>query len=313
MTDDAHHLDSWRQRFMRTLIDERRLSPHTVRNYQHTLDEFSAFLKAHTDARPTLQTLGQLKTADFRAFLAHRRKDGVGIATVRLDLSALRTFYRYLWREAGVSMAPLSALKSPKLPKRLPRPVPAVAAGKLSSGAARIERAAPWQQARDQALFCLLYGAGLRIAEALDLDRDDVPPPGQPLRVLGKGGKTRDVPLLPAVTDTLQAYLTALDDSPLQLNDGPDAPLFVGARGGRLSAGVAQKTMRQLRPALGLDDTATPHALRHAFATHLLSAGADLRAIQELMGHASLASTQRYTDVETERLLQAHAAAHPRR
>ncbi|MEM6650241.1 MAG: tyrosine recombinase XerC [Pseudomonadota bacterium] len=302
--------------FLKTLSDQRRLSPYTVRNYQHTLDELSSFASHHRGQKISLPDLAKWQTQDFRAFLAYRRAQGVGISTLRLDLSALRGFFKFLQRETGLSPAPLMAVRAPKPPKRLPRPVPVKAALHLSNNETPKDQG--WEKARDTALFSLLYGAGLRISEALALNWQDIPPPPHPLRVLGKGGRMRDVPLLPQVAETLTHYREKIiaDEGSTAHKTLTDekglAPIFIGARGGRLSPGVAQRQMRRLRPILGLDDKATPHALRHAFATHLLSEGADLRSIQELLGHASLSSTQRYTEVDTQRLMQAYAAAHPK-
>ncbi|WP_370337224.1 tyrosine recombinase XerC [Parvularcula marina] len=298
--------------FLRYIAAEKRYSPNTVRNYGQTLDRFDSFAMAHRGHAPTLADLDGWKTADFRAFLASRRRDGVGAQTIKLDLSALRSFFKFLSRETGLKTAALAALRSPKAPKKLPRPIPMQAATALS-GAADPED--DWQAHRNHALFALLYGAGLRISEALSLDWGDLPKPGQPLRILGKGGKTREVPLLDIVRVRIGTYRDALEDSTSDAGGAylsGNAPLFLGARGKRLSPAVAQRALRLERAALGLDDSATPHALRHAFATHLLSAGADLRAIQELLGHSSLTSTQRYTEVDAGRLLAAHSAAHPR-
>lgn len=305
---------SLRSAFLRSLAAERRASPYTVRNYTGAIERFDAFVAAHTGEPLTLRTLTELTTRDFRAFLAARRRDGASVPTVRLDLSGLKTFLRYLNKHAGVPLEPVMALRSPKSPKRLPRPVAHQDALSLT----RIETvaragAAPWVGARDAALFTLLYGAGLRIGEALALEAGAGI--GDTLRVLGKGGKHRDVPLIRAVREAIGRYELAILDAPeveAKRRAQDPAPLFVGTRGARLSASVAQRRMRTLRPLLGLPDTATPHALRHAFATHLLSGGADLRVIQDLLGHASLASTQRYTEVDAGRLLSVHASAHPR-
>ncbi|MEM9232650.1 MAG: tyrosine recombinase XerC [Pseudomonadota bacterium] len=300
------------QSFLRYVQDEKRYSPHTVRNYSQTLERFESFARTHRGQDITLSDLASWRTADFRAFLADRRRDGVSGQTARLDLSALRTFFKYLARETGLPTAALTALRSPKVPNRLPRPVPMEAAAALSAPAGESD---DWTVARDQALFALLYGAGLRISEALNLDWSDLPKADRPLRILGKGGKIRDVPLIEAIRERIEEYRAKLEKSEgavLVAAQEPDAPLFLGVRGKRLSAAMAQRALRRQRGILGLDDSATPHALRHAFATHLLGAGADLRVIQELLGHSSLASTQRYTEVDAGRLLAAHAAAHPR-
>ncbi|WP_183816658.1 tyrosine recombinase XerC [Parvularcula dongshanensis] len=303
-----------RSGFLRSLAAERRASAYTVRNYEGAIERFEAFLQDHLGEPASLRVLRTLETRDYRAFLAARRREGAAVPTVRLDLSALKTFHRYLHRHAGLPLEPLAALRSPKAPKRLPRPVGAEDALSLT----RIETvarqgAALWIGARDAALFTLLYGAGLRISEALDLNAGAAD--GPTLRVLGKGAKHRDVPLLEPVREALRSYERALRDDEtarhFRARLSP-APLFLGARGGRLSPAIAQRRLRELRPKLGLPESATPHALRHAFATHLLARGADLRVIQDLLGHASLSSTQRYTEVDAGRLLSVHGAAHPR-
>ena len=304
LSRDPVEFDRLRGEFLTRLATEKRYSPYTLRNYESALERFTAFATQHRGERPSLKDLAGWRTADFRAWLADRRRDGVSAQTVNLDLSALRGFFAYLSRETGLPTAAFSALRSPKSPKKLPRPVPMPEARVLAGEAPAEE---DWISARDHALFALLYGAGLRISEALALNWRDVAGETQTLRIKGKGGKTREVPLLKVVRDRLDEYRARLDTIP-----GAATPVFVGARGGRLSPGVAQRAMRKARGALGLDDSATPHALRHAFATHLLAGGADLRVIQELLGHSSLASTQRYTDVDAGRLLSVHAEAHPR-
>lgn len=299
-----------RASYLRTLTAERRASAYTVRNYTAALERLEAFAVRHTGEAVSVRTLASLDTRDFRAFLADRRRDGVCARTVRLDLSGVRGFLRYLNEHAGLPLEPIAALRTPKAPKRLPRPVGAPEAAALSRPQAKPKH---WTDARDAALFALLYGAGLRISEALGLDAGACD--GEAVRVLGKGGKSRDVPILAAVREALRAYERALETDPAArlFRDRADpAPLFLGAKGARLAAAVAQRRMRAQRALLGLPDTATPHALRHAFATHMLAGGADLRVIQELMGHASLSSTQAYTQVDAGRLLSVHGAAHPR-
>lgn len=296
--------------YFRSLTAERRASVYTVRNYTAAIERLEAFVRAHTGEAPSVDSLSGLTTRDFRAFLADRRRDGIAPPTIRLDLSGVRSFLRYLNRHAGLPLEPIAALRTPKAPKRLPRPVGQAEASALSRP---VLAPKDWTEARDAALFALLYGAGLRIGEALGLNAGACD--GSAVRVLGKGGKTREVPILAAVRTTLMAYEDALtgDDRARQFRDNADPPpLFLGAKGARLSAAVAQRALRKQRALLGLPDTATPHALRHAFATHMLAGGADLRVIQELMGHASLSSTQAYTKVDAGRLLSIHAGAHPR-
>lgn len=287
------------------LTGERRASPHTVAAYGRDLALFLDFLRGHLGEVPSLAALGKLKTADFRAFLAARAADGIERASLARALSVLRGFLRFLERRGLASTGALAALRSPKLPAAIPKPLA------IEDAMATVDRAAGlstsrWQGARDTAIFALLYGCGLRLSEALGLSRGEAPL-GEVLRVIGKGRKERLIPVLPAVRQALRDYL-ALCPYPLER----DGPLFVGARGGPLNPRLVQRQMAALRGYLALPESASPHALRHSFATHLLGAGGDLRAIQELLGHASLSTTQRYTAVETERLLAVYDAAHPR-
>jgi integrase/recombinase XerC len=289
---------------------ERRLSPLTLDAYGRDLRQFLGFLREHLDAAPDLATLTQLAPRDIRAFMAHRRKDGIGSRSLMRALAAARSFTRYLERNGEGKSAAFAAVRAPKLPRSLPKPLPVSAATRLADSELRAgEDREPWIIARDVAVLALLYGSGLRISEALGLSRGAMPQPGRgdTLTVLGKGNKVRQVPVLPTVVDLVHAYIQAC---PFDL--APDAPLFRGAKGGALSPRIIQLVMARLRGALGLPDTATPHALRHSFATHLLGRGGDLRAIQDLLGHASLSTTQIYTAVDTARLLDAYRAAHPR-
>ncbi|MEM6851796.1 MAG: tyrosine recombinase XerC [Pseudomonadota bacterium] len=290
--------------FVGHLRHEKRASAYTQRNYAHTLDLFTAFLTGHQGAPAGLGELAQLNAADIRAFLSHRRGMGAAAPTLRLDLAAIRSFFRYLERRGLLANAAVRAVRSPKAPKRLPRPLSVADAKHVVAGASA-SAPADWQTARDQAVFGVLYGAGLRISEALALNQSDAPM-GDALRIHGKGGKTRIAPILPAVAGLVASYQEACPYA----GEAAD-PLFFSARGKRLSPRVAQARMQTLRGAMGLPETATPHALRHSFATHLLAAGGDLRTIQDLLGHQSLAATQRYTEVNAERLLQVYDAAHP--
>lgn len=290
--------------FLSHLKAERRASPYTLRNYAAALERFAAFLAVHLGGRPTRAALARLETRDFRAWLAARRAEGLDAASLRLDLSAIRAFFRYLRKREGIDNDAIAALRGPKLKERLPRPVSEVDARALIDAA--LKNAPAWIAARDAALFTLLYGAGLRISEALFLRWGDAPF-GERLRILGKGAKTRETPVLPVVREAVEAYRAVCP-----FGGEADDPLFFAMRGGPLSPRLAQRAMETHRRALGLPDSATPHALRHAFATHLLAAGADLRAIQELLGHASIAATQRYTKIDAERLLSVYEAAHPR-
>lgn len=302
---DAFSLDDFRERYLRHLRAEKRASAYTVRNYEATLTRFSAFLAAHLARKIDAGALERLELTDFRAFLASRRAEGLGPASLKLELSALKGFFRFLRKRFDIGNDAIDAMRGPKLKEKLPRPVSAGAALRLIETAGEGEKA-PWIAARDVAVFTLLYGAGLRISEALSLTMRDAPV-GETLRVAGKGAKTRLAPVLPAVKEALGAYLALRPPA-----GDPEDPLFLSARGKKLSARIVQLEMRKLAGGLGLDASATPHALRHAFATHLLAAGGDLRSIQELLGHASISATQRYTKVDAESVLAVYRSAHPR-
>jgi integrase/recombinase XerC len=292
------------------LRSERRLSPKTLEAYVRDLRQFLDFLSGHWGARVTLSRFAALEASDVRAFMAMRRADDIGGRSLMRTLAGLRSFGRFLEREGRGKVGALSAIRAPKVGKSLPKPVPIVAAKRFADADERAgEDRDPWIWARDAAVMALLYGSGLRISEALGLKRRDVPLPGagDVLVVTGKGNKTRMVPVLQNVLTLVQDYVAMC---PHQLP--PEGPVFVGARGGPLSPRIIQLTMERLRGALGLPDSATPHALRHSFATHLLSRGGDLRAIQELLGHASLSTTQIYTGIDSERLLEVYKSTHPR-
>jgi integrase/recombinase XerC len=284
---------------------ERRAAAHTVAAYRRDITAFAAFLARHRGGPASLATLADLRPADFRAWLAQRKHDGLSATSNARALSSVRGFFRWLDRRDLAHNPHVAALRNPKLPRPLPKPLTVQDASDALDYARKLSET-PWVGARDAAIFTLLYGAGLRIAEALSLNRR-VLPLGDSLVVMGKGRKQRTVPLLDTVRAAIDDYVARCPFQP-----GPDGPLFVGTRGDRLNAGVVQAQLRKVRGALGLPATATPHALRHSFATHLLGAGADLRAIQELLGHASLSTTQRYTAVDTARLLDVYERAHPR-
>jgi integrase/recombinase XerC len=287
------------------LAAERRASAHTVAAYGRDLAAFFDFLGGHRGEVPSLACMSRLSPADFRAFLAQRAGDGRTRTTIARGLSVLRGFVRFLERRKLASAPSLAVLRAPKLPQSVPKPLTVDDAGAAIEAAGDVATSV-WQQKRDIAILTLLYGCGLRISEALGLTLAEAPR-GDALVVTGKGRKQRYVPVLPAVAEAVADYLAACPH-PL-----PKAgPLFVGARGGPLNPRLVQRQMQLLRGMLGLPDTATPHALRHSFATHLLGGGGDLRAIQELLGHASLSTTQRYTKVEPEHLLKVYEAAHPR-
>jgi integrase/recombinase XerC len=291
------------------LDSTRRLSARTTEAYERDLRQFITFLTLHLGESPTIASFKALKPMDLRAFLAERRRQGIDSRSLMRQLAALRSFARHAERAKLFSASVFAAVRGPKLSRGLPKPLSAASAKAVTDIDSRAgEARPPWIIARDAAVLALLYGCGLRIGEALSLVRKDAPVDGRDsLTVTGKGNKTRSVPVLPQVARAIAEYLALC---PHQVGRG--GPLFVGDRGGPLSPRIIQLTMQRLRGALGLPDSATPHALRHSFATHLLSKGGDLRAIQELLGHASLSTTQGYTKVDAERLLAAYNAAHPR-
>jgi integrase/recombinase XerC len=298
-------------RWLSHLGAERRLSPKTLEAYSRDLRQCLDFLCAHWGERVTLKRFAALEATDIRAFMAMRRADDIAGRSLMRALAGLRSFGRFLEREGKGKVGALSAIRAPKVAKTLPKPLPIASAKRLADADERAgEDRETWILARDAAVMALLYGSGLRISEALGLTRREVPRPGEGdvLIVTGKGNKTRMVPVLQNVLALVQEYV-AMCPYPLPA----EGPIFVGARGGPLSPRIIQLAMERLRGALGLPDSATPHALRHSFATHLLSRGGDLRAIQELLGHASLSTTQIYTGIDSERLLEVYASAHPRR
>jgi integrase/recombinase XerC len=297
-------------RWLAYLRAEKRMSDKTLDAYQRDARQFLAFLADHFGDAPTLKNLAKLAPQDVRAFMAARRARGIGSRSLMRGLAGVRSFARFLERNGKGKVAALNAIRAPKVAKSLPKPLPIAAAKQMSDLELRDGEERPqWVLARDAAVLALLYGSGLRISEALSLKRKDVPPPGagDVITVTGKGNKQRMVPVLPQVLQAVADYV-ALCPLPLSA----EGPLFVGARGGPLSPRIVQLTMARLRGALGLPSTATPHALRHSFASHLLARGGDLRAIQELLGHASLSTTQIYIQVDSEHLLKAYRNAHPR-
>lgn len=302
-----HRADTALAAFLAYLREERRASPRTLDAYGRDVASFLGFLSGHLGGEVTLGALAALEPADLRAYLAHRRRGEAALAdrSIARALAAIRSFLRFLEKRFALTNPRLALVRGPRLKPTLPRPVSEDAAAALLD-AADTEAAEPWIAARDVALLTLLYGAGLRISEALSLTGAALPL-GPALCIEGKGGKQRLAPLLPVVRDAIEAYVR-LCPFPL----AREAALFRGARGGPLSPRLAQLLMQRLRARLGLPESATPHALRHAFATHLLAHGADLRALQELLGHASLSTTQRYAAVEPSRLLEAFDKAHPR-
>ncbi len=291
------------------LRHEKRASEHTISSYGHDLNGFFKFIAGHIGYAPGLHDLKGLRSTDFRSFLAARNADGLSRTSTARAVSTLRGLFRFLEKRGFATNAAIHALRTPKVPKSVPRALTEDDAV-LTVNTIEDLASEPWIGKRDKALLAVLYGCGLRISEALSLGRDQIIDAGErtgTLRVLGKGGKERVVPVLPAVAGMVRDYLDVCPHDP-----GPDGPLFLGRRGKRLNAAVAQKQMRSVRRALGLPETATPHAMRHSFATHLLAGDGDLRTIQELLGHASLSTTQRYTDVDAAKLQSVYDQAHPR-
>jgi integrase/recombinase XerC len=297
-------------RWLAHLSAERRMSPKTLEAYERDLAQFLAFLRDHRGQPPSLKHLATLEPQDVRAFMAARRAQGIGSRSLMRGLASARSFARFLERNGRGKVGALASVRAPRIARSLPKPLAIASARRVADVALRAgEEREPWVIARDAAVLALLYGSGLRIAEALSLTRGEVPEPGRgdAITVTGKGNKRRMVPVLPQVLEAIADYAALCPyDLPA------DGPLFLGAKGGPLRARIVQLAMERLRGALGLPDSATPHALRHSFATHLLARGGDLRAIQELLGHASLSTTQIYTGVDAERLAEVYRSAHPR-
>lgn len=309
----ADHLklgaDEVRAIFLTHLAGERRLSDKTVEAYSRDISDFQGFIALHCGEPAGLACLSGLTASDFRAYLAHRRAGGLGNSSIQRHLSALRTFYRYIERRWDMNNSALALIKGPRAKRPVPKALSVEGATALVSGDAPISQPQanePWIDARNHAVLSLAYGAGLRISEVLSLKGSDVPMSDR-LMIKGKGGKSRLVPILPALRDAVARYAELC---PHELTR--EAALFRGVRGGPLGARAIQAEVQRLRIALGLPESATPHALRHSFATHLLSGGGDLRTIQALLGHASLSTTQRYTEVDAQRLKSVHRDAHPR-
>ena len=297
------HRSAW----LKKLAQESRLSGHTIDAYERDTRQFLFFISEHVGDIADLKSLANLKPMDLRAFLTRRRQNGAGARTLGRGLAGVRSFLRYLESAGLANATAASAMRAPRQPKSLPKPLTASDAMRVVSDADQLVEE-PWVRARNIAVLTLLYGCGLRLGEALSLDgtalRDST---AKSIAITGKGSKTRTVPLLPVVFKAVEQYRQLC---PYNLHEG--APMFRGVRGGALQPAVLQRDMRRLRGALGLPDSATPHALRHSFATHLLASGGDLRTIQELLGHASLSTTQVHTGVDTKHLLDAYRTAHPR-
>ncbi|PHR57430.1 MAG: recombinase XerC [Robiginitomaculum sp.] len=306
-TDEAIRL------FLAHLSGERRLANKTVIAYQNDLSHFMGFMSTHMGRTLKLGDLAKITISDFRSYMASRRRgqNAISASSLARNLSTLRVFFRYLNRRWDIKNNAVTLIRGPRLPKRLPKPI-SVEASKALLAAPSPRPTSHWESARDTAVFTLLYGAGLRISEALSLTWADTNI-GDSLRLVGKGNKTRLVPILPIIRDAITEYVRAYEDAAAhQKIFEKDDALFRAKRGGPLRPETIQKNIRLLRVQLGLPHTTTPHALRHSFATHLLAGGGDLRTIQELLGHASLASTQIYTDVDASSLIRIHQTHHPR-
>jgi integrase/recombinase XerC len=300
----ARSAQDLKTQWLASLAHERRASKNTLRAYGDDAERFLGFLHGHFGATVNEKTLARLTPADIRAFITVRRSEGLGSKGVQRAIAAVRSFFRYLARENILENAAARSVRTPRIQRGLPRPL------SENDAARAIERASEhdveWMAARDVALLTLLYGAGLRVSEALSLRRGDVPVPAS-LTILGKGSKERVVPMLAAVREAIDSY-----ERILPFTGAKGSPLFLSRRGKPMSPREAQLLMQKLRGALGLSDRATPHALRHSFATHLLSNGGDLRSVQELLGHASLSTTQTYTQIDTTKLMDVYEKAHPR-
>ena len=298
---------SARKDWLEQLEKTRRVAKLTVEAYERDSRQFLSFLCEHLGHRPDISDLSELRVADIRSFLAYRRNEGVGSRSLGRGLAGIRSFFNFLTR-AGLADVPAArVVRTPKQPKSLPKPLNIADALHIVDKKTQLDDE-PWVASRNAAILTLCYGCGLRISEALSLTPADFGDKNATsIYVTGKGGKTRLVPVIPAVHEAIDDYLSCC---PFILP--PDQPLFRGVRGGKLQRAIVERAVQQLRSSLGLPDSVTPHALRHSFATHLLSRGGDLRTIQELLGHASLSTTQIYTGVDTDRLMEVYKKAHPR-
>ncbi|MEI9990552.1 MAG: tyrosine recombinase XerC [Rhizomicrobium sp.] len=300
----ARSAEDLKTAWLASLAHERRASVHTLRAYGDDMARFLDFLHGHLGGGVSERALAKLAPADIRAFITVRRAEGLGSKGVQRAMAALRSFFRYLARENILESAAARSIRTPRIRKGLPRPLSERDAARAIEVAGENDIA--WIARRDAALLTLLYGAGLRISEALSLRRGDVPL-APSLTIFGKGRKERVVPMLESVRAAIAAYADAIP-----FTGAKDAPLFLSRRGKPMSPREAQLLMERLRGALGLSERATPHAMRHSFATHLLANGGDLRAVQELLGHASLSTTQTYTEIDTKKLMAVYEKAHPR-
>ncbi|MCZ2327854.1 tyrosine recombinase XerC [Bartonella sp. F02] len=296
-----------RKNWLDNLVKTRRMAIHTINAYERDTRQFLSFLCQHLGHQPTFKDLANLRVVDFRSYLAYRRTSNISSRSLSRNMAGLRSFFKHLSREKLVDVPAVKLTRTPKQPKSLPKPLAIHAALKVIKQENQQEDE-PWITARNAAVLTLMYGCGMRISEVLALtpkhfSHSEI----KSLSIIGKGGKTRIVPLLKIVHETVQHYLQCC---PYVLVN--DQPMFRGARGKPLQPAIIQRAVQNLRTHLGLPETATPHTLRHSFATHLLSRGGDLRTIQELLGHADLSTTQIYTHIETEHLLEIYQKAHPR-
>ena len=294
--------------WLKEMMTVRRASAHSSTAYLHDVSGFFAFLFQHLGKAPTLEDLGLLEERDIRAWLAYRVSRGYAKSSNARALSAVRTFFRHLNDHAGIRNLAALQTPSPKLDKPLPK-APTIEQARAALAAFADQERPKWISARDHAIAMLLYGCGLRISEALSLTMADIAAAETSLRIKGKGRKERQVPMLSIVRKAIDEYV---NQSPHHWHHGSTYPLFIGLRGKKLQAAIFSRTVQRIRREMGLPENLTPHALRHGFATHLLSQGAELRDIQELLGHVSLSTTQRYTHVDTTRLMDAYSAAHPK-
>ncbi|UNF40434.1 tyrosine recombinase XerC [Bartonella krasnovii] len=302
-----HAVLTARKNWLEHLVKTRRMSVQTAQAYERDTRQFLSFLCQHLNQAPTFTDLAHLRVNDLRAYLAYRRTNNVSARSLSRAIAGIRSFFKYLSREGIVNIPAAQLIRSPKHPKSLPKPLTIQSALHVVKQENQLENE-PWINARNAAVLMLLYGCGMRISEALSLTPEQFSDLEKTsLYITGKGGKTRLVPLIKIVHEAVQNYLKCC---PYPLKD--NQPMFRGARGGPLQPAIIQKTVRNLRTSLGLPETATPHTLRHSFATHLLSRGGDLRTIQELLGHASLSTTQTYTHVDTDHLLEIYQKTHPR-
>ena len=297
-------LEKYFNNWIDNLSNIRDLSENTVISYKNDIQKFLAFLETHLDSLPNINNLKKLEISDFRSFLSYQRSNGINSNSIARNISSLKSFFNHLIKENVIESSAISSLKSPKLKKSLPRPIDSKLAIEVIRCAETIENE-KWIGLRNKSILMLLYGCGLRISEALNLNYDDIDNEDHIL-IKGKGDKERIVPMMEYIKNGIMSYIA---ECPKEIR--AKDPLFIGKRMNRLSPRIIQYALEKIRNSLSLPETATPHALRHSFATHLLDSGGDLRTIQELLGHSSLSTTQKYTKVETKKLYEAYSKSHP--